>query len=388
MHLLPPPIRDMAVYDPDRLIRIIDAELKSEHKLKNAYSNYCGNLTLEDLFTTDTVYVSARRCARGFKHKRDTQAFMQSAWENSYILCRKVLNGKFKPEYYREREINERGKLRLIRPPKFECKVVQKVLCDYVVRPALECRMITSNYASIRGRGAYKLYNDVYKSLQAAIARNRNEVIVMIDFSKYFANINLEILFRELSRYINEEKVIELIRAFSPGEYGLSLGNELSQVPASFFPSKIDHMVKDEMGIKDYFRYMDDSLAIIKNDFTVEYLDRVRKKADDLGIKINNDKIRVVKVGDPFVFCKERFLFDRRNNRYYRIQNPRIARCERHKLKSFRRKLDDGEMSMERIQRQYKGVRGMIKSHPNNRLKLKELDALYESLFGESPDEI
>ena len=378
----------MAVYDPERLIRIIDFEIRNESGVKNAYSKYCGLLTIEDLFTTDTVYVSARRCARGFKHKRDTQAFMQSAWENSYILCRKVLEGRFKPGYYKERVINERGKLRVIRPPKFEWKVVQKVLCDYVVRPALECRMITSNYASIRGRGASKLYEDVYQSISRALRRDNDEVIVMIDFSKYFANIDLDILFSELSRYIRDEKVLELIRSFSPGEYGLSLGNELSQVPASFFPSKIDHMVKDEMGIKDYFRYMDDSLTVIKRDFTDEFLKRVRRKADELGIVINDNKIRIVSVGEPFVFCKERYLFDGSNNRYYRIQNPRIARCERHKLKSFKRKLDAGEMTIDSIHRQYKGVRGMIKSHPNNKKKIRELDALYESLFGESPDEI
>lgn len=103
---------------------------------------------------------------------------------------------------------------------------------------------------------------------------------------------------------------------------------------------------------------------------------------------INDNKIRIVSVGEPFVFCKERYLFDRNNTRYYRIQNPRIARCERHKLKSFKRKLDTGEMTIDSIHRQYKGVHGMIKSHPNNKKKIRELDALYESLFGESPDEI
>ena len=373
----------MAVYDPERLIDMISIETRNETGIRNAYSDFCGDLTIEDLFTTDTMYVSASRCARGFRHKRDTQAFMKSVWMNSYLLSQKVKAGKFRTAYYSERVINERGKLRVIKPPTFECKVVQKVLCDYVVRPALEPRMITHNYASIRGRGASKLYEDVYRSIIRAAGRGGSEVIVMIDFSKYFANIDLDILFREMSRYIRNEKVLGLIRMFSPGDYGLSLGNELSQVPASFFPSKIDHMVKDEMGIRDYFRYMDDSLAIISEDRVPEYLERFRRKAEELKIIINDDKIQIVRVGEPFTFCKERFLIDRQKGGYYRLQNPRIARTERRKLRSFKQKLDSGEISLPKIRIQYRGVRGMIRSHPNTAETVRGLDSLYEKLFGE-----
>ena len=371
------------MHDPERLVRIINNELHVEHGIRNAYKDLCGKLTMHDIFTTDSVYISARRCARGFKHKRDTQVFMQSPWENSYILCRKVLSGRFRPEYYKQREINERGKLRVIRPPKFECKVVQKVLCDYVVRPTLEPRMIYSNYASVRGKGTSKMYEDVHKAVNRAVGRNIGDLIVMIDFSKYFANIDLDILFAILGRYIRDQKLLDLIRMFSPGDFGLSLGNELSQVPASFFPSRIDHRIKDEMRIRDYFRYMDDSLAIVKRDRCEEYLSVLREEAERLGIIINDDKIIIREVGKPFVFCKERFLFDRNKGRYYRIQNPRIARCERKKLKSFRRKLDAGQMTIRHIERQYKGVRGMISSHPNTIKTIRELDALYNSLFSE-----
>ena len=69
--------------------------------------------------------------------------------------------GKFVPKYYAKRTIIERGKAREIVPPTFECKVVQKVFCEYVLRQLFEHKMIRSNYASIKGRGTTQLYEDV-----------------------------------------------------------------------------------------------------------------------------------------------------------------------------------------------------------------------------------
>lgn len=70
--------------------------------------------------------------------KNDTRFYVDSCYVNYLLLRDKVLSGKFKPRYYRTRLIKERGKEMVITPPTFETKVVQKVLCDYLIRPILE----------------------------------------------------------------------------------------------------------------------------------------------------------------------------------------------------------------------------------------------------------
>lgn len=247
------------MFKQSRLIKIINESQEFASLPARIYQSLCPYLTLEDLFTTDVVYICAKRCASGFMNKRDTQRFMESPWLNSRNLCKLVLTGKFKPRYYRERTIIERGKERRIKPPTFECKVVQKVLCDYLIRPLLEPKMIISNYAGVGGRGTDLMYQNILHGLNTALHKYPHGVIVIADYSNYFGSINTNLL-KEIAfdKYIKDQRIVDLIMKFFPDEYGCSLGNELSQIPASFFPSPIDHYMKDRCGIKDYHRYMDD----------------------------------------------------------------------------------------------------------------------------------
>lgn len=371
------------MYRQERLIEALNAELLAAAsppccKIYQAYEKYCGSLRLEELFTTDTVYIAAKRCAAGFMQKNDTWYYQQEPWQNSRLLCQKVLTGRFKPRYYRQKVIIERGKPRTIRPPAYECKVVQKVLCDYLVRPLLEPRMIPTNYASIRGRGTKKLYEDVAKALNRAPERYETPMIVMGDFSSYFANIDVGILMDDiLGRYIRDQRVLELIRLFSPEELGLSLGNELSQIPASYFPTLFDHYCKDRMGW-EYFRYMDDSLAILPQNEVEAYLEAFHQYAARLHITIKDEKTQVLRMGDPFVYCKERFLWDKRKRRYYHLMNPDIERNETRKLKAFAEKKAAKQITQQQIDLQYRGVVGAIKSHPNSYRTRERLAVQYK----------
>lgn len=367
----------------DWLIEQVNRELNIPH----AYERYCAGLRLEELFTTDSVYLAAKRCASGFMRKNDTWYFQQNPWVNSRKLCLKVLSGTFRPGYYRERIICERGKQRVIRPPVYECKVVQKVLCDYLIRPLLEPKMISTSYASVKGRGTKKMYEDILTVLNRRLRQDgKKYTIVQTDLTNYFGNIDVQILiYGILGRYIRDTRILELFHAFSPDEYGLSLGNEASQIPASFFPSAFDHYCKDAMGW-DYFRYMDDAMVILPEERVAEYrkafLDFVRK----YHMCVREEKIREIPLGTPFVFCKERFLTDRKTGFYYRLMNPAIGRNEARKLRTFRVKKRENLMTQEAVDLQYGGVKGAIASHPNTWKTRKRLEELYQAVKEEEKD--
>lgn len=375
------------MFNQKKLIETIDREMTfgdvqvipNGKTIKHIYEKYCGMLTLEDLFTTDAVYVAAIRCSSGFMHKADTQAFMTKPWQNAYKLCQRVLGGRFKPRYYTERVIDERGKLRTIKPPTFKCKVVQKVLCDYLIRPLLEPKMVQTNYASITDRGADKMYADIEAALNHAARQGKKFSVVTADFSNYFASIRVSLLMEMLGRYIKDERVLTLINSFSPDEYGLSLGNELSQIPASWFPSVIDHTLKDKHHLV-YFRYMDDSLALVPEGMERGYIKSYQALAAKLELKCGREKFKVAPMGKSFTFCKERFVWNEQDKKYNRMINPKIASNERRKIKAFEKKIQNGEMTAEDALLQYKGVRGFVAHHPHTDTILKELDALADNI--------
>lgn len=363
------------MFNQTRLIQAINETFEKEVTMFSAYEKICGLFTLENLFTTDSVYCCAMRCASGFRNKKDTIKFLSSVWLNSRILCRKVLSGKFMPAYYSSREIKERGKKRVIRPPTFECKVVQKVICDYVIRPLLEPKMINTNYASVKGRGTDKMYKDIENALNRRIRDGTEFSVITADFKSYFASIRIDILITELKRFIKDERLIDLIKAFSPDEYGLSLGNELSQIPASYFPSSIDHYMKERLRIP-YFRYMDDSLAIIEKGKEDLYTDRFRELSAELELVCPDEKINIYPAEKNFIFCKERFVWNSKKERYDRLINPKRVTTERKKLKTFKKKKSTGKMSNEAITLQAESVIGSISRHPHTYMAVKELEWL------------
>lgn len=362
---------------PETMPEKIDAEILKEYGLYEMFHKLCGRIQLEDIFTADSVYLAAQECASGFRHRKDTEAFMSAAARNALILSEKILSGKFRPKYYKETEITERGKKRIIKPPTFECKVVQKVLCNYLIRELFEKRMISTNYASVRGRGTAKMYRDILKTLNKGLKGN-GKAIVMTDFRGYFASIDTGILKGIYEKYVQDARIVDLIMLFSPDGTGLSLGNEVSQIPASFFPSiAIDHLIKDKLGLP-LFRYMDDTLLICDKEDAEEIAALLKRKAESIGLTIPNEKVKIVPVGENFIFCKERFLISKNTRAYYSLQNPAIARNEIRKLESFAKKIGNGRMRTRDAENQYRGVRGMVRSHPNTRNAVHRMDVIYE----------
>lgn len=369
------------MFNQTRLIASVDAEIMKEIRLFSAWEKLCGFFTLEDIFTEDSVFCAACRCASGFMRKNDTFFFMRNVWLNSQKLCKKVLGGKFKPSYYETREIMERGKKRVIKPPTFECKVVQKVICDYLIRPLLEAKMTSTCYASVKGRGTEKLYQDIVDELNRYIREHRDFSIITADFVGYFASIDIAVLMDLLGRYIKDGRLLNLIRLFSPDEFGLSLGNELSQIPASFFPSNIDHALKDRDKIPE-FRYMDDSLAIVPKDEEQEYIQKYQALAGERKLSCPDRKFQIHRAKQNLIFCKEHFVWDNDRNIYVRIINPKIISHERKKLMSFERKIKEGTMNREDAMQQYASVIGSIRHHPHTCHAMENLENTRKKTIG------
>jgi hypothetical protein len=344
------------------------ADTLSEYGIRydDAYARLCGGLSLEDLFCTDSVLVAAKRAGTGFSGKADTQRFMSSSWLNSYVLCQKVLDGRFKPRYYRSRVIVERGKARTIVPPTFECKVVQKVLCELLLRPLLTHRMISTSYASISGRGTDMMYEDVLRALNH-VARTSDSLsdfrVVTCDYRHFFDSIDTRIL------------------SFFSSACGLPIGSEVSQMPATFFPSPVDHAMKDGRGLP-YFRYMDDTLAIVPVGDVESYVAEYRERSSRMGLCVPDEKVHVIRLGSCLSFCKERFRFVRGggDGRYVREVNPHRVSTERRKLRRFGALVASGDMDADVAMAQWRSVRGSLTSHPRTRADVVELDALAEAI--------
>jgi len=341
------------------------------------YAKYIRKLKLEDIVTTNSVFMSSMRCACGFRNRRDTQKFLAEHISNCCELKDRVLEGKFRPKYYATKYIKERGKVREIKPPVFESKVIQKLLADWLIRPILEQEMIKTSYASIKNRRTAKMYADINRAVNSEI-KNKDGYIIMTDFKSYFPSIDMHILRRMFEERIEDKRIVDLIMLFSPGEKGLSLGNELSQIPASFYPTELDKKVRGMLRHKNYYRYMDDILFIVQDE--AEY-DEAMKVMNEMcnKLKLELKYVKKIRMRKDFEFCKERFRYDKRKDKYFRLCNKRIFTSERSKIKLFGKMLTNNEIERKYVEDQYKAVHNSIASRKNTHMKLERLQKYYEN---------
>ena len=202
-------------------------------------------------------------------------------------------------------------KYRLIMSESFPDKVVNHLFSKYVLSYALQSTLINSNVATRKDKGSKEAYRLCIKYTHKLIYEKKKNYVLKIDISKYFYNINHNILMNMVSEKIKDERVLNMLKVIldttdndyinktilsvvnkeiykvnklniSTSEkeklinelksiplyrkgYGLPIGNMSSQILAVFFLNKVDHFIKEKLGCKYYIRYMDD-LVILGND--------------------------------------------------------------------------------------------------------------------------
>jgi len=101
-----------------------------------------------------------------------------------------------------------------------------------------------------------------------------------IDARKYYPSINHSILKKKYREIFKDKELIWLIDEIidsTEGETGIPIGNYLSQYSGNMYLSSFDHWIKEEIGIKYYFRYMDDIVILHSSK---EFLHELKIKID------------------------------------------------------------------------------------------------------------
>ena len=88
-----------------------------------------------------------------------------------------------------------------------------------------------------------------------------------MDIAKYFDNINKNILLNILERKIKDKDLLWLINQIlfaQKREKGLEIGNYTSQMFANIYLNEVDQYIKQQLKVKYYCRYLDDSVLMVK----------------------------------------------------------------------------------------------------------------------------
>lgn len=346
---------------------------------------------LYELMDGSRLNQSAWECTRQSRWKDTTQRYLANMLLENMALKEEVMEHRYSVRPTTDFMLNERGRIRKIEAPNVRDRVVQKPIVKDVLIPSLVPYLIYDNYASLARRGTSMARRRFEIMLRKYINRYGTDgYILLIDISKYFENIDHEVLKQLIGPRLADEPVDVvglvhyIIDTSSKTSKGLNLGSEAPQILAVYYLNLIDTFVKIVKSVKFYGRYMDDMFIICRTKQEArDLLDEISAQMEYLVLNINEKKTQIVKLSHGFTYLQVKYII-KASGKIKKCVTPGKVIRERRRLKGFKRQYNAGLMTETEIYNCYQSWRGtIVKDYNACKHTLQRMDALYVSLFPE-----
>lgn len=327
------------------------------------------------------LYQAYKKSKSGKGFSKSSQKFQVAALDGIHQVKRRLETKTYEVGKYNEFTIYE-PKERIIKASSFVDKIVQHSLCDNVLIPFLKKEFIQTNYAGQIEKGTLYGLNCLKVQMYLVYQKYGYDCwIVKTDISKFFYNIDHDILKDILRYFVNDEDVYWLCKKFidSTDGLGLPLGNQVSQVFALLYLSGLDHFITGELGVKYYGRYMDDFYLIVESkDYAKWCLNCIYEFIHSLGLELNG-KTQIIPFKNGIKFCgfHTYVTVDGKVIRKLKNENKRVAR---KKFKRMTYLVNEGKLSRDKFYESYNAWKNHI-SHGNCVKLGYEMDKYIEGLL-------
>lgn len=301
-------------------------------------------------------------------------------YSSNIINIKNIINScNYKVSKYNIFLIRE-PKLRVIMSQNITDKVINHLVARYFLVDIFDKSFIDTNIATRIGKGTHYGLIKVKKYLNEIKLKNSNFYYLKFDISKYFYNIDHDIV-KELirrkikdrdvlniidsiidstdSNYINacinnlKEKEIRKIKNLNISDKeknikieeiksiplylygkGFPIGNMTSQIIAILYLNELDHYIKETLGIKYYIRYMDDGVLIHEDKDYLRYcLSEIKIILSKYKLKLNPKKTEINSIKKELDFLGYRFSI-KNNKVIMKLRNDCKKRFKK-KIKIF-----------------------------------------------------
>lgn len=244
----------------------------------------------ETMCSFESLYDAYKKARKGNRDKAACAEFELRTLENIARLRDELVSRTYKMQKYNVFMVHE-PKERVVMASSFRDRIVQRSLCDNVLSKRIMPHFIYDNYASQKGKGTHFGLRRLHKFMHQYYCNHGSEGwILKGDISKYFYSIDHDILKKQIKRYVRDKDILNLCYLVidSTEGKGLPIGNQTSQTFALLYLSGLDHLLKDEIGVKYYGRYMDDFYIIHHDKEELKkLLEIIQCEVEKLGLKLN-----------------------------------------------------------------------------------------------------
>lgn len=254
-------------------------------------------MSFDEAFSFSSLFDCHKKCRRNKQHKNETVEFEMNISRKISDLSKKILAGNYYPTNYRSFCIHE-PKKRVIDSLSYLHRIVQRSICDNILRPRLENYLIFDNAACRKNKGTRFALERLKKFIKLAkLEYGDSFYFFQGDIKKYFQSINHNILKEQIKKLNFEPKTKKLIfRYIDSYEYeikngqkvGIPIGNQTSQWFALLYLNIMDRFIKEKLKIKFYIRYMDDFIFLHNDHEYIKYCHKeINNLVNRLGLSLN-----------------------------------------------------------------------------------------------------
>ena len=259
----------------------------------------------------------------------------------AYKIEKDLKFDKYKISQYSHFKITE-PKRRDIFAPKFIDKVVQRAMCDNGLYDDLMKDSIYDSCACQNGKGVVFAQKRLKKFLVEEFNKNGNDFwILKMDIHHFFQSIDHKRLKEIIMPKIHSEQfkrlTNEIIDSFE--DPGLGLGCQVSQLMANSYLHCVDHLIKDQLGLRHYLRYCDDLIIIHKDKEVLKSaIVKINEELDKLNLRLNK-KTMFCRSKNGFTFLKFKYSFTDSGKILAKADRNSVKRFQKHIFKLIKRML-------------------------------------------------
>lgn len=340
----------------------------------------------DEVYDFGNLYKAYRASRRGKRWKNTVAKVELNSLETVACLQEELCSGLYRPGSYREFYVYE-PKKRLIQTNSFKDKIVQHAFCDNILYGALSKPFILDNYGSQIGKGTHFGLNRLSRFMREYYRKHGSADgwVLKADVHHYFASIRHDVLKQDIRELLYDERSLALSDAIidsTPGNVGIPIGNQSSQIYALLYLNKLDHLVKEKLRFRYYGRYMDDFFIIHEDK------DALRAAWEEIalylaarGLELNN-KTQIFPLRNGLDFLGFHSYLTDTGKVVRKLRKASRDRMKR-KLRKYKVMYENGAITKEEITESYQSWRAHA-SHGDCHALIEKYDRLYNSIFERS----
>lgn len=217
---------------------------------------------------------------RNKSHYSSVQRVERSPQHHLDLVRQSLLNKTFATGKYKVEQRIEGGKLRTIyKLPYFPDRIVQHAAMS-ICGPIFRRSMIRDTFQSMPERGT----SDARKRMRLLV--NQYPYALKMDIRKYYPSVQNDQMKLAVRRKIKCKDTLWLLDDIIDSHQGLPIGNLTSQYFGNVYLIEFDWWVKQQLGVRGYFRYCDDLILLGNKDELIDWQKQITEKLAIIGLEI------------------------------------------------------------------------------------------------------